>query len=81
MRTGNIYFKNDSYQVGDFKFYYQDGKYMAETSLLGMAHKHAVRYILHKESDDSYIFRQCILQDDGRTELPIHTPQRIGAEL
>ena len=77
MRTGNIYFRNDNYQVGDFKFYYQDGKYMAETSLLGMAHKHPVRYILHKETDDSYIFRQCILQDDGRTEFSLHTPQMI----
>ena len=75
MRTGNVYYRNDSYQVGDFKFYYHDGKYMVETSLSGMAHKHAVRYILHGETDDSYIFRQCILHDNGRMEFPIHTPQ------
>ena len=77
MRTGNIYFRNDSYQVGDFRFYYHDGKYMAETSLSGVAHKHAVRYILHKETDDSYIFRQGILLSDGRIEFSIHTPQMI----
>ena len=77
MRTGNIFFKNDNYQVGDFNFYYHDGNYMVETSLSGIAHKHAIRYVLHKETNDSYIFRQCILQNDGRIEFRILTPQMI----
>ena len=77
MRTGELYYRNDSYQVVDFKFYHQDGKYMAETSLCGMAHKHTLKYVLHKETDDAYIFRQCILHNNGRIETPIHTPQMI----
>ena len=77
MRTGNFYYRNDRYQTGDFKFYYQDGKYMAESGLTGMAHKHAVRYILHKETNDAYIFHQCILYDNGRIETPLHTPQMV----
>lgn len=77
MRTGELYYKNDSYQTGDFKFYYLNGKYMVESSLLGMAHRHAVRYILHEESNNSYIFRQCILHNNGRIEIPNHMPQMI----
>ncbi|MBO5865180.1 MAG: hypothetical protein J6Q73_03925 [Bacteroidaceae bacterium] len=75
MRTGNIYYRNDSYQVGDFKFYYQNGKYMAETSLTGMAHKYAIRYILSEETNDVYIFRQCIQHNNGKIEIPILAPQ------
>lgn len=77
MRTGELYYRNDNYQVGDFKFYYTNGKYMAESSLSGMAQKHALRYILHEETNDSYIFRQCILHNNGRIEFPMHTPKMI----
>ena len=77
MRTGNIFFKNDDYQVGDFYFYYEDGKYFAETSLSGVAHKHPIRYILHKETNDSYVFRQCISHNDGKIEFRVLAPQMI----
>lgn len=77
MRTGELYYRNDSYQVGDFKLYHQDGKYIAETSLSGMAHRHNVKYVLNGETNDSYIFRQCILYNNGRMDIPIHTPQMI----
>ena len=77
MRTGELYYRNDSYQVGDFKFYFLNGKYMAESSLSGMAHKYTLRYILHKETNDSYIFCQCILHNNGRIEIPVHAPQMI----
>lgn len=77
MRTGDLYYRNENYQIGNFKFYYLNGKYMAESSLLGMAHKYAPKYILHEETNDSYIFRQCILHDNGRIELPVHTSKMI----
>ena len=40
-----------------------------------MAHRHAVRYILQAETNDSYIFRQCTLHTNGRIEIPVHAPQ------
>ena len=50
---------------------------MAETSLSGKAHKNAPKYILHEETNDSYIFRQCILHNNGRMEIPFHAPKMI----
>ncbi len=77
MRTGEVYYMNDSYQTGEFKFYHQDGKYIAETNQTGMAQKHAIKYILQAETNTSYIFRQCILHNNGRIEIPIHASQMI----
>ena len=77
MRTGEVYYMNDSYQTGEFKFYHQDGKYIAETNQTGMAQKHAIKYILQAETNTSYIFRQCILHNNGKIEIPIHASQMI----
>lgn len=76
-RTGQVYYRNDNYQVGDFNFYFSNGKYMVESSLSGVAHKHALRYVLHEETNDSYIFRQCILHNNGRIEVMNYMPQMI----
>ena len=76
-RSGEVYYRNEKYQTGNFKFYHQDGKYIAETNLSGMASRHAVRYILHAETNDSYIFRQCKLRNNGSIEIPFHAPQMI----
>ena len=76
-RTGQLYYRNDNYQVGDFNFYFLNDKYMVETSLSGVAHRHAQRYVLHEETDDSYIFRQCILHNNGRIEVMNYMPRMI----
>ena len=70
-RTGRAYYMNSGYEVCDFNFYFWDDKYMAEIRLSGKAQK----YILQEENDDSYIFRKCVIRNNGKVEILFGAPR------
>lgn len=75
-RTGQLYFRNDKYQLADLNFYFNNGNYLAGSSYLGMAgYGFIPRYVLQEETSDWYIFYKCKLYLNGKIEPLNYSPK------
>lgn len=75
-RTGQLYFRNDKYQIADLNFYFTNGNYVVGSSYLGMmGYGYILRYVLQEETNDWYIFKKCKLYLNGKIELLNYSPK------